>query len=209
MKKLIKVALFFGASLLPLISMATPDAYIEGVHYKPTTSRLATANKDNKVEVMELFSYSCPHCFHFEPKVLKWKEALPKNVTFVRVPAIFRDSWLQQAKVFYAAEATGDLEKLHPLLFNAIHVERRHLNTEDQLLDFVAEQGIDRDNFKKVMDSMAVKAKVKKALIISQKSGITGVPSMIVNGEFYTDAGLAGGFDAMLNTVNFLSQKEK
>jgi len=207
MKKMISAALLLSASLLPLSSIAMPEAFIDGVHYKATPVRLAT-NSDEKIEVIELFSYSCPHCFNLDPQVQLWKETLPENVTFKHVPAIFRDSWLQLARVFYAAEATGDLEKLHPLLFNAIHVEKRRLQTEEQLLDFVAEQGIDREAFAKTMKSMSVVAKVKKALMLSQTSGITGVPAMIVNGQYRTDAPLAGSMSDMLKTVDFLIQKE-
>jgi len=207
MNKMIKAALFLGASLLPLSSMAMPEAFIDGVHYKATPTRLAT-NSEDKIEVIELFSYSCPHCFRLDPQVQKWKETLPENVKFTHVPAIFRDSWLQLARVFYAAEATGNLEKLHPLLFNAIHVEKRRLQTEEQLLDFVAEQDIDREAFAKTMKSMSVSGKVKKALMLSQNSGITGVPAMIVNGQYRTDAPLAGSMTEMLKTVDFLIQKE-
>jgi len=207
MNTLLKAALLLSASLLPLSSMAMPEAFIDGVHYKATPTRLATS-EENKIEVIELFSYSCPHCFNLDPQVQKWKETLPENVTFKHVPAIFRDSWLQLARVFYAAEATGDLETLHPLLFNAIHVEKRRLQTEEQLLDFVAEQGIDREAFAKTMKSMSVSSKVKKALLLSQNSGITGVPAMIVNGQFRTDAPLAGSMTDMLKTVDFLIQKE-
>jgi len=207
MNKMVKAALFLAASVVPLTSMAMPEAFIDGVHYKATPTRLATS-EDNKIEVMELFSYSCPHCFRLDPLVQKWKETLPENVVFTPVPAIFRDSWLQLAKVYYAAEATGDLEKLHPLLFSAFHVEKRRLTTEDQLLDFVAEQGIDRDSFAKMMNSMTVSAKVKKALMLSQTSGITGVPAMIVDGQYRTDAPIAGSMEEMLKTVDFLIQKE-
>ncbi|NOQ93664.1 MAG: thioredoxin domain-containing protein [Methylophaga sp.] len=207
MKKMITAALLLSASLLPLSSMAMPEAFIDGVHYKATPTRLAT-NSEDKIEVIELFSYSCPHCFRLDPQVELWKKTLPENVTFKHVPAIFRDSWMQLARVFYAAEATGNLEKLHPLLFNAIHVEKRRLQTEEQLLDFVAEQDIDRESFAKTMKSMSVVAKVKKALMLSQTSGITGVPAMIVNGRYRTEAPLAGGMTEMLNTVDFLIQKE-
>ncbi|HDY84934.1 hypothetical protein LCGC14_0470850 [marine sediment metagenome] len=207
MKRMIKAMLILGASLLPLASMATPVAYVEGVHYKPTAQRLAT-NDDKVVEVVELFSYSCPHCFHLDPLVEEWKKTLPKNVAFSRVPAIFRDSWLELARVFYAAEATGNLDKLHLVIFNAIHVDKRRLETESQLLDFVAEQGIDRDTFEKAMNSFSVKAKVKKALLMSQTSGITGVPSMIVNGKYIVDAPMAGGMPEVLKVVDYLIQKE-
>lgn len=207
MKKMIKAILILGASLLPLAGMAAPLAYVEGVHYKATAQRIATSD-DKVIEVVELFSYSCPHCFNLDPQVQEWKKNLPENVTFSHVPAIFRDSWLQLARVFYAAEATGDLGKLHPLLFNAIHVEKRRLQTEEELLDFVAEQGIDRDVFAKTMASFSVKAKVKKALVLSQSSGITGVPSMLVNGKYIVDAPMAGGMPELLKVVDFLIQQE-
>lgn len=207
MKKMIKATLIGMALLLPLIALAMPLVYVEGVHYKPTTKRLATSDK-NMVEVVELFSYSCPHCFRFEPQVMEWKKTLPDNVKFVQVPAIFRDSWLQLAKVYYAAEKMGDLEKLQPLIFNAIHVDKRRLQTEDQLLDFVAEQGIDRDTFAKEMKSMSVTRKVKEALLISQTSGITGVPAMIVNGKYIVDGPMAGSMEDVLKIVDFLIQQE-
>ncbi len=208
MKKMIKaVALLLGATLLPISAMAMPEAFIAGVHYKPTAQLLATSTED-KVEVIEMFSYACPHCFHLEPYVAKWEKTLPDNVVFIRVPAIFRDSWLELAKLYYTAEATGDLEKLHPLIFDAIHVKKRRMVTEDDMLDFVADQGIDRDSFEKMMNSFAVKAKVKKALIMSQISGITGVPSMIVNGKYISDAPMAGGQENLLKAVDFLILKE-
>lgn len=210
MKKLLQTVAVLGAIALPLMTaQAMPVAFVDGVHYKETPKRMAAlSNEKNVIEVVEFFSYSCPHCFRLEPKVEQWKKSLPENVKFIQVPAIFRDSWLELAKVFYTAQATGDFEKLHPLLFKAIHVDKRKLVTEDQLLDFVAEQGIDREAFKKTMNSFAVKSKVKKALVLSQTSGITGVPAMIVGGQHRTDAPLAGGADEMLKAVNFLIQKQ-
>jgi len=207
MKKIIKTALIWAVMLLPIAAIAMPLAYVEGVHYKPTAKRLATSDK-NIVEVVEMFSYSCPHCFRFEPQVMEWKKTLPENVKFVQVPAIFRDSWLQLAKVYYTAEKMGELEKLQPLIFNAIHVDKRRLQTEDQLLDFVAEQGIDREVFAKEMKSMSVTRKVKEALLLSQTSGITGVPSMIVNGKYIVDGPMAGSMEDVLKVVDFLIRQE-
>ncbi|PHS23083.1 MAG: disulfide bond formation protein DsbA [Methylophaga sp.] len=207
MKKTITAVLLLGASLFSLNAVATPEAFIAGVHYKSTASLLATSSED-KVEVIEMFSYSCPHCYDLDPLIDEWKQTLSENVVFVVVPAIFRDSWLELAKLFYTAEATGDFEKLHPLIFEAIHVEKRRMVTEDDMLDFVADQGIDRDNFEKMMNSFAVKGKVKKALIMSQVSGITGVPAMIVNGKYISTGPMAGGHPQLLKAVDFLIQKE-
>jgi len=207
MNKILKSALIMMASLISFSALAAPVAFIEGVHYKATAQIIPTSDA-SKVEVMELFSFSCPHCNNLEPLVHEWQTTLSDDVVFNQVPAIFRESWMQLAKVYYAAEATGDLEQLHPLLFKAFHVDKRHLNTEEQLLDFVAEQGIDREAFAKTMNSFSVKSKVKRALVISQTSGITGVPAMIVNGKYRTDATLAGSMANMLKVVDFLILQE-
>ncbi|WP_289282020.1 MULTISPECIES: thiol:disulfide interchange protein DsbA/DsbL [unclassified Methylophaga] len=202
--KTLATGLFLG--LISTAASAVPMNFVEGTHYFPTAEKLATPD-NGKIEVVEMFSYTCPHCFKLEPEVEAWKETLPENVHFVKVPAIFRDSWLELAKVYYAAQAIGNFDKVHSKLFNAIHVEKRRLSTEDQLLDFVAEQGIDRDEFKKTMNSFSVKSKVKKALVMSQTSGITGVPSFIVNGAYRTDASTAGGVPELFNVINFLIQE--
>ncbi len=195
-------------ALFTSAASAVPMSYVEGTHYFPTAEKLATSD-DNVIEVVEMFSYTCPHCFRLEPAIDEWKQSLPENVTFTKVPAIFRDSWLELAKVYYAAEATGDLELLHPKLFSAIHVDKRRLNTEEQLLDFVEEQGVDRESFAKMMNSFTVQSKVKKALVMSQTSGITGVPSIIVNGEFRTDASSAGSTEDLFLVVDKLIEQTK
>lgn len=209
MRKLIKtLAAGLLAGLVTTSAWAVPLSYVEGTHYFPTAEKMTTADAE-KVVVVEMFSYTCPHCFALEPQIDEWKKTLSDNVEFVKVPAIFRDSWLELAKVYYAAEATGDLEMLHPKLFNAIHVEKRRLTTEDQLLDFVEEQGIDREAFAKTMNSFSVKGKVKNALIMSRTSGITGVPSFIVNGEYRTDASSAGGSEQLFEVVDMLIEQSK
>lgn len=209
MRKLMKtLAAGLVAGLISTAAWAVPMSYVEGTHYFPTAEKMATAEAD-KVVVIEMFSYTCPHCFSLEPQIEEWKQTLPENVTFVKVPAIFRDSWLELAKVYYAAEATGDLEMLHSRLFNAIHVEKRRLSTEDQLLDFVEEQGVDRASFAKTMKSFSVQGKVKNALIMSQTSGITGVPAFIVNGQYRTNASSAGGSDQLFEVVDMLIQTAK
>lgn len=209
MRKLFKtLAAGLLAGLVSTSAWAVPMSFVEGSHYFPTAEKLNTAEAE-KVVVVEMFSYTCPHCFALEPQIEEWKKTLADDVEFVKVPAIFRDSWLELARVFYAAQATGDLEMLHPKLFNAIHVDKRRLTTEDQLLDFVEEQGIDREAFAKAMNSFSVKGKVKNALIMSRTSGITGVPSFIVNGEYRTDASSAGGAEALFEVVDMLVEQSR
>jgi len=209
MRKLFKtLAAGLLAGLVSTSAWAVPMSFVEGTHYHPTAEKLNTADAE-KVVVVEMFSYTCPHCFALEPKIEEWKKTLADDVEFVKVPAIFRDSWLEMARVFYAAQITGDLEMLHPKLFNAIHVDKRRLTTEDQLLDFVEEQGIDREAFAKTMNSFGVKGKVKNALIMSRTSGITGVPSFIVNGEYRTDGSSAGSVEELFQVVDMLVEQAR
>lgn len=207
MRSIRVLMLTMAALLVPFAVSANTVAYQEGVHYEPTSQRMAKNTSGDKIEVIELFSYSCPHCFTLDSQIMQWKETLPENVTFIQVPAIFRDSWLQLARVFYAAQVTGDSEKLHKALFNAIHIDKRRLDTEERLLDFVAEQGIDRKKFAETMESFTVKTNVKKALVISQTAGVSGVPSIVVDGRYHTDAPKAGGMTEMLQVVEHLIEK--
>lgn len=213
MKKLFRALLMSTtALLLPLTAIAAD--YQQGEQFEATSKRMAKNPSDNIV-VMEMFSYSCPHCFRLDPITAEWKETLPENVTYMKVPAIFRDSWLQLARVYYAAEVTGDSDTLHSAIFHAIHADQsspiyratRPSPTEEELLDFVAAQGIDRDAFEKTMSSFTVQRKVKEALLISQTSGISGVPAIIVNNQYHTDAPKAGSMEEMLEVVEYLIEK--
>lgn len=203
---MIKTLLIVMLSFSSVLAMAVPAAYIEGQHYKLNTQRLAVSD-NNTAEVVELFMYTCPHCYHLEPEVDDWKKSIDDKVNFVQVPAIFSPKQIPLATAFYAAEALGVSDKLHPLLFEAIHEDGLHLATQTQILDYVASQGIDRASFEKMMTSFAVKTKVKKAAALTKMSGIDGVPAFVVNGQYHTSGPLAGSVEAIFEVVDFLVEQ--
>ena len=141
MIKRIKVLLVLVLSFSTVLAVALPAAYTDDVHYKINTQRLAVSN-DKSIEVLELFMYTCPHCYHLEPEVDDWKSSMDDNVTFAQVPAVFSLRQVPFARAFYAAESLGYKEKLHPLFFEAIHEDGLQLSTEKQILDYVASQGL-------------------------------------------------------------------
>jgi thiol:disulfide interchange protein DsbA len=189
------------------LAAAADPPFAEEVHYKLVNPPLPTPQAD-KIEVVEMFWYGCPHCYHFEPLLEKWIEGKSDQVTFVHVPAIFRDSWLLHAQAFYTAKALGVLDKVHRPLFDAIHLEKRRFNTKEALADFFATQGVAKQDFLSTFESFAVQGKVQQAVVITRASGITGVPAMIVNGKYRTDAELAGSFERMLEVVDYLIAQE-
>jgi thiol:disulfide interchange protein DsbA len=187
---------------------AEGPSFEEGVHYQLVTPPVPTADA-TKVEVVEMFWYGCPHCFHFEPLLAEWLKTKPEGVTFRRLPAIFAKQWEAHARAMYAAEALGVLEKLHRPLFDAIHTDNRRLFDEESLVQFAGEIGIDSSEFRQAFNSPTVQGKVKMALIATRDYGIDGVPSIIVNGKYRITASMAGSQENLLKVVDFLIAKEK
>ena len=165
---------------------------------------------DNKVEVVEMFFYGCPHCHDFEPALARWLEDKPADVTFKRMPAVFRESWIPLARAFYASKSLGIFEASHPLLFKALHEDNRDVFTREQIADLFAEHDlVEREAFLDAYDSFAVQARVKQAIKMIQRYGIRGFPSMVVNGRYHTSGSMAGSFENVLKVVDALVAKER
>ncbi|MDH5325518.1 MAG: thiol:disulfide interchange protein DsbA/DsbL [Gammaproteobacteria bacterium] len=181
--------------------------YKESIHYQRIVPPQPTTTAD-KVEVVEMFWYGCPHCNSLEPYVERWLKRIPKNAEFVRIPAIFRPEWELHARAFYTAEILGVLEKTHSAMFEALHSQKRRLRTDEEIMEFFAEQGVKQGDFKRVFRSFAVEAKIRRAKDLSQRYGIEGVPALIVNGKYRTGARMAGGNANIFKVVNHLVEKE-
>lgn len=201
--------LMFLALFVASITGATAEEFVEGTHWELVTPPQPTSTPD-KVEVVELFWYGCPHCYQFEPHVQKWLKTKSPKVEFVRIPGIFRPEWAVLGRAYYAAEALGVFDKIHEPLFAAVHELKRKFDNEDQVAAFFAENGIKDDDFRKAYRAFAVEGKVRRAQEMGQRYGIKGVPSMIVNGKYRVGASMPGvGTHAnTIKVVDYLIQKE-
>jgi len=199
-----------GASLFALLLMqpalAQSDRYVEGGHYE-LLGEFQPVQTGDKIEVVEMFWYRCPHCYRLEPYLEKWLQNKPENAEYVPIPALLNNSWAFQARAFYTFEALGMTDQLHAKFFDAIHKERRPFNTADQLAEWAKEYGADPEAVKKTMDSFAVNNKLNFAALMSQKYGITGVPAMIVDGKYRTNVSMAGSHEELFNVINYLIEK--
>ena len=208
---LILASLASFASLASL-GMALP-AYAagidEGIEYLLVSPPVRTANEE-KIEVVEMFWYGCPHCYQFEPKLNAWRKNLPANVEFVRIPAVFdkRRNWELHARAYYTAELLGVLDKIHGPLFKAIHEKKEKLFTKETLADFFAKQGVDKKEFLDTLYSFGVGMKVARAIDLTSRYGIDGVPTVVINGRYRTHASLTNGQAGMLKVMDFLINKE-
>lgn len=182
---------------------------VEGRDY--TLIEPATPTAGDGIEVVEVFGYSCSHCAHFQPLVSQWKKTLPADVKFEYLPAAFGGIWEVYAKVFYTAQTMGVLDKSHDALFEALHTERRPINKIEDLADFYAEHGVDRDQFLSTLDSFPVNAKVASARERAEAWRVEGTPTMIVAGKYRVMAPPQerGGFKGMLEIVDQLIARER
>ena len=182
--------------------------FIEGKHYHRISPAVPTNVEEGKVEVIEIFWYGCPHCFEFEPFITSWKETMPAEASFDRMPAILNRGWVAHARAYYALETMGELERIHPIFFEAIHTQGRRLRDVESMTRFLSQHDIDAEKFKSAYDSMYVETKIKRSDQIVRQYGASSVPQVIINGKYRTSATDAGGFENVMHVVDMLIAKE-
>ena len=202
----------FIAGLLMLIAFAPPGASAQGPGPQPGTDyaelkQAQAVDSGNKVEVLEFFWYNCPHCYALEPMLEPWVKKLPKDAQFKRVPAIFNDQWALAGRAYYSLEATGDLERVHRALFDAIHKDGLKITDEKAVAEWLGKKGGDAAKFSAAYRSFAVESKLKRALQLTQAYQLDGVPALAVQGKYVINAGKHGTPAAMLATADFLIAK--
>ncbi|MEX2523767.1 MAG: thiol:disulfide interchange protein DsbA/DsbL [Gammaproteobacteria bacterium] len=164
---------------------------------------------DDKIEVVEIFWYGCPHCYDFEPHIERWHENAPDDVAFRRMPAVLNQSWIPHARAYYTAAKLGVLEQIHKPLFDALHRERKRIFSESDLRDFFVSRGVDGGDFTRVYNSNEVETKIKQAYFMARNYKLTGVPSVVVNGKYMTSASMTGTYEKLIQVIDHLVEKER
>jgi protein dithiol oxidoreductase (disulfide-forming) len=178
------MSVFRILAVLLCVLAAPAYAQVENQDYKKLNPAQALPATD-KVEVIEFFSYACPHCYAMQPQIEKWAAQLPPNARLTRVPVSFgRREWGQLSRAFYALEATGDLKRLDDALFDGIHKDHRPLFDEDNLAAWAGEHGVDASKFRAAFESPGVTAQTMRAEQLSRLYTINSVPSVVVDGKY-------------------------
>lgn len=196
------LSLLFGCLL-----SAQAWALDEGIDYTTLSNPQPTETGD-KIEVLEIFMYSCPHCFHLEPTMAMWRGTKPANVEFRRMPAVFGPKPDLQARAFYAAESLGKQEVFTAAMFDAIHVKKQKIVDDDAVVLVAQGAGLDGPEFRKALDSFDVNMKVNRARNITNSYGIDGVPTVIINGKYRTSPAQTGTREGMLKVIDQLIARE-
>jgi thiol:disulfide interchange protein DsbA len=209
MKRLI--ALLFAGLISALVTSglalaAEPQA---GREYLPINPPLATSK--GKIEVIEFFSYGCPHCSDLNPKVSQWAANLSKDVNFRRIPITFnRPEWARLARIYYALETTGDLAKLDGAVFDAIHKDRVNLMKSDEaVIAWAGSKGADAKKFGDALASFSMQSKVLRGDQEATAARISGVPALVVDGRFLMNNEAAGSHETLLKLTDSVIAKAR
>lgn len=163
-----------------------------------------------KIEVIEFFSYGCPHCGDLEPVIQGWLKTVPADVQFRRVPVTFQERWIPLAKVYYTLDALGEESRLSPLVFTAIHAKGLSLWQDKTFLDWAASQGIDRKKVEDMYNSFGIGGKVSRARLAAQTYNIQSVPLIIVDGKFVSNrVSSHAAFPALIDALIVKARAER
>ena len=162
-----------------------------------------------KIEVIEFFSYGCPHCNDLEPILDAWLAKLPPDVQFRRVPVMFQQRWEGLARIYYTLDAMGDETRLSPEVFKAIHASGLPLYQDKAFFDWAAGHGLDRTKVAEVYGSFAVNSKFNRAKALAQAYNIQSVPTIVIDGKFVTSSDRVGTHAALPPVLDALIVKAR
>lgn len=183
-------------------------SFVEGEHYVVLDKPVPTRDS-SKVEVIEMFSYGCPHCYEFEPLVKKWASQQSSDIDFWTFPAVWNEPMKLFAQAFYTAQELKVIEKIHHPLFTALVIEHKNIRNKIDLANFFVQHGVDEKDFNTAFNSIAVESLVKQAEAMVRSYKPAGAPEIIINGKYRIDRMRAGGQEEMLAVVDFLVNKER
>lgn len=162
------------------------------------------------IEVAEVFAYTCSHCANLQPAINTWKPGLASDVRFVYVPGAFGGVSDNFARAYFAAETMGIADKTHDDMFQAVLVQRAFkTGTPEELADWYATHGVDRDAFLSTMNSFAITAKVNRARQFALRTNVDATPTVIINGKYRATMTGDRGPQGLLDTIDYLVAQDR
>ncbi|GAB4393349.1 MAG: thiol:disulfide interchange protein DsbA/DsbL [Gammaproteobacteria bacterium] len=208
MVKLTQLIVLIGLLSLGLLPISWAKSNFEAGKDYQVISINSPANKapSNNIAVLEFFSFGCPACYFLEADLEKWEQSLSQQVTFKRVPVIFHPGWEVYAKTYYILDGLGKSEAIAPKLFAAIHQERKALESEQAMADFLKQFSIQPEIFSKAYNhSLAIDSQLAQAKRLLNTYQVYQVPTLVIAGRYKTDLSMAqGNAQRMLEIANFL-----
>ena len=198
----------FITSLLATLACisALAQAATESVDYDVLKTPIPQLHK-NKVEVLEFFSYSCIHCSHLEPFMLKEMKSFAPDTYLRPVHVVWDDDvYFNLARVAAAVNSTGMKLQADPLIFDAVFNKHIELWQPDVFNKWAVKQtAFDGQKLVKAYNSLENSATATSMRKMGEKYNITSTPTVIVGGKYVLK--FPKGFAAGMKTMNELIEK--
>ena len=186
----------------------------EGKNYTRMIPTQPTVGGADKIEVAEVFMYSCPHCYDLEAYINRWAEDKDPSIRFVRIPASFNQLALLHAQLYYTEIFLGKSGKLKDpvafrnMVFEEYHRRSNRLTSQMAIQRLFARAGVSADDFNRIWNSFEVNQALRVAADLARRYNVTSVPMVIVNGKYRTDMGMAGSYPKLIELIDELTVRE-
>ena len=220
MRLIRQLLIVLGLSFVAFSAHAAIGAPEAGVEYRVLNKPQQT-DTGKKIEVIEFFAYTCPHCYALDPLLENWIKKQGSAINFKRVHVSDQRA-IPPLKLFLTLETMGKADELQSKIFNAVHVERVRLFSDAAVLEFIARTGIDKQKFSDIYNSFTIQTKLNRAAQQMDAYKINSWPTLIIDGRFVTSPSMAavslgrtteeGQNQALLPVLDWLvarAQKEK
>lgn len=197
---------FFAAILFSIVSVLSAATIEEGKQYQLVEPPILVTTAENEIEVIDFFSYGCPHCASLAPYITAWEATKPVNVVVKKVPIEFQATWEVYAKLYYTAAALNVADKVEQPLFAAVQ-KGEDLTDLEVAGKIFAEQGVDIEKFKSTFNSFSVNTALNQGRFITKQYKVSRIPLLIVDGRYQTSLSSAAGPQGVIDTLNFLIAK--
>ena len=210
-RKSISVLWFLLGSLVFVASPNTAQnqwRYEENKHYRILPLAENVRIENDKVEVLEVFAYSCNHCFNFESNLEQFEKNKASYINFVRMPVVYSEEYKMHARIYYTAESLGKLDSMHIEIFKAIHLNRKRLMNETEIYELFEKHGVSKNQFENRFRSFTVESKLNRAERLTKKYKIRSTPTLVINGKFAANGPSIRTLEEMLLVTKELAQRE-
>ena len=186
----------------------------EGQNFLRLIPTQPTVGSADKIEVAEIFMYSCPHCFTLEPHLNEWAENLDPKIRFVKIPAIFNQlaqlhAQLHYTKIFLAKNGLlKDSDAFHRLIFEEYHNRGNRLTSKGAIERLFNRAGVSSDDFNRTWSSFEVNQALRVAQDLARRYNVRSVPMVVVNGKYQTDVSKSGGIPQLFEVIDELIERE-
>ena len=200
--------LLIAVAAVPVVTWAQPARQLQEMKdFRPVTPPQPT--EGNKIEVLEFFQYSCPHCMSYDPTLQGWRKTLPADVEYRRIPISWDDKSVPHVRLYYTLEALGKTNELHSKVFEAIQTKRMPLLKPEEIADFMATQGIDRKQWLDAYNSFSIGARTNRAGQVWRAYKVDGTPSMAIDGKYVTSPSMVRSAEGSLQVMDSLIQRAR